>query len=109
MVHLIRHLLDFMSQKDCKAVVPMLSVICRGANAKPACRVWRTSKPATGPAIPGMTQSWRRDWHHVVPLRLSDCARHHLHGGCGRNVRGASVISKLRLIMVGQVAPDRYD
>ncbi|WP_432288474.1 hypothetical protein [Aminobacter sp. BA135] len=53
MVHFIRHLLDFMSQKDCKAVVPMLSVICRGANAKPACRVWRTSRPATGPAIPG--------------------------------------------------------
>ncbi|WP_136617860.1 MULTISPECIES: hypothetical protein [Mesorhizobium] len=53
MVHLIRHLLDFVSQKDRKAVVPTLSAICRGANGKPARRVWRTSRPATGPAIPG--------------------------------------------------------
>ncbi|BBD36285.1 hypothetical protein Amn_11650 [Aminobacter sp. Y103A] len=36
MVHLIRHLLDFVSRKDRKTVVPTLSAICRGADAKPA-------------------------------------------------------------------------
>ncbi|WP_141246107.1 MULTISPECIES: transposase [Mesorhizobium] len=72
-----------MSRKDRKTVVPTPSAIWRGADAKPGMKALEDSKQATRPAYPAITQSWRRDWQHVVPLRLSKCAQHHLHDGCG--------------------------
>ncbi|WP_202324098.1 MULTISPECIES: transposase [unclassified Mesorhizobium] len=107
LAHLIRHLLDFVSRKDRKAVVPMLSAICRARTPSRHEGSGGLRGRRLGRRYPAITQSWRRDWQHVVPFFAYPSVRSIIYDGCGRNVRGASVISKLRLILVSQVAPDR--
>lgn len=63
-VHLIRHSLEFVSLKDRKPVVPALRAIA------PKTPSWNEGTAGVRSRIeyPAITQSWRRNWEHVIPF-----------------------------------------
>lgn len=68
-VHLIRHSLGFVSWKDRKAVVPALRAIYRAKNAEAGIKALDAFDAGPwGQKYPAITQSWRRNWDHVVPF-----------------------------------------
>ena len=68
-VHLIRHSLDFVSWKDRKPVVPALRAIYRAKDAEAGRQALDDFDAGPwGQRYPAITQSWRRNWLHVVPF-----------------------------------------
>jgi putative transposase len=68
-VHLIRHSLDFVSWKDRKPVVPALRAIYRAKDAEAGLKALDDFDAGPwGQRYPAITQSWRRNWSHVVPF-----------------------------------------
>jgi len=68
-VHLIRHSLEFVSWKDRKAVVPVLRAIYRAKDAEAGLAALDAFDAGYwGQRYPAITQSWRRNWQHVVPF-----------------------------------------
>ena len=68
-VHLIRHSLEFVSWKDRKAVVPALRAIYRAKDAEAGMKALEDFEAGFwGQRYPAITQSWRRNWEHVVPF-----------------------------------------
>jgi putative transposase len=68
-VHLIRHSLDFVSWKDRKPVVPALRAIYRAKDAEAGRQALDDFDAGPwGQRYPAITQSWRRNWQHVVPF-----------------------------------------
>jgi putative transposase len=66
-VHLIRHTLEFVSNKDRKPVVPALSAICRTRDAEAGLKALEAFEAGYwGQRYPAISQSWRRNWEHVV-------------------------------------------
>ena len=68
-VHLIRHSLEFVSWKDRKPLMPALRAIYRASDAdagREALEAFASS--SWGQKYPGIAQSWRRNWEHVVPF-----------------------------------------
>ncbi|BAB52454.1 transposase, partial [Mesorhizobium japonicum] len=93
-VHLIRHLLEFVSRKVAK---PLCRRSAPSAGGRTLSR-HEGSGRLRGRRYPAIIQSWRRGCQHVVPFFASECAQHHLHDGYGvRNVRGASAPSPIAL------------
>ena len=68
-VHLIRHLLAFVSYKDRKAVAAALKQIYKatGADAGKTALEAFADGP-WGQKYPGIAQSWRRNWSQVIPF-----------------------------------------
>lgn len=68
-VHLIRHSLTFVSWKDRKAVVPALRAIYRAKDVDAGLAALDDFDAGPwGQKYPAITQSWRRNWDHVVPF-----------------------------------------
>jgi putative transposase len=68
-VHLIRHSLDFVSWKDRKPVVPALREIYRAKDADAGMAALEAFETGYwGRKYPAITQSWRRNWTHVMPF-----------------------------------------
>jgi putative transposase len=68
-VHLIRHSLDFVSWKDRKPVVPALREIYRAKDADAGMAALEAFEAGDwGRKYPAITQSWRRNWTHVIPF-----------------------------------------
>lgn len=68
-VHLIRHSLEFVSWKDRKPVVPALRAIYRAKDAEAGMKALEELEAGYwGQRYPAITQSWRRNWQHVVPF-----------------------------------------
>ena len=68
-VHLIRHSLEFVSWKDRKPVVPGLRAIYRAKDAEAGMKALEDFEAGIwGQRYPAITQSWRRNWQHVVPF-----------------------------------------
>ncbi|ESZ18760.1 IS256 family transposase [Mesorhizobium sp. L2C084A000] len=68
-VHLIRHSLEFVSWKDRKSVVPALRAIYRAKDAEVGMKALEDFEAGYwGQRYPAITQSWRRNWQHVVPF-----------------------------------------
>lgn len=68
-VHLIRYSLTFVSWKDRKSVVPALRAIYRAMDAEAGRQALETFEVGPwGQKYPAITQSWRRNWEHVVPF-----------------------------------------
>ncbi|BCG97455.1 putative transposase for insertion sequence element ISRM3-like protein [Mesorhizobium sp. 131-2-1] len=68
-VHLIRHSLEFVSWKDRKPVVPALRAIYRAKDAEAGMKALEDFEAGYwGQRYPAITQSWRRNWQHVVPF-----------------------------------------
>ncbi|ESZ12141.1 transposase ISRM3 [Mesorhizobium sp. L48C026A00] len=68
-VHLIRHSLEFVSWKDRKPVVPALRAIYRARDADAGMKALDDFEAGYwGQRYPAITQSWRRNWQHVVPF-----------------------------------------
>ncbi|MER8779551.1 IS256 family transposase [Mesorhizobium sp. M0977] len=68
-VHLIRHSLEFVSWKDRKPVVPALRAIYRAKDAEAGMKALEEFEAGYwGQRYPAITQSWRRNWQHVVPF-----------------------------------------
>jgi len=68
-VHLIRHSLDFVSWKDRKPLVPALRAIYRAKDAEAGRQALDDFDAGPwGQRYPAITQSWRRNWQHVVPF-----------------------------------------
>lgn len=68
-VHLIRHSLEFVSWKDRKLVVPALRAIYRAKDAEAGMKALEEFEAGYwGQKYPAITQSWRRNWDHVVPF-----------------------------------------
>jgi len=68
-VHLIRHSLEFVSWKDRKAVMPALRAIYRAKDAEAGRQALDDFDAGLwGQKYPAITQSWRRNWQHVVPF-----------------------------------------
>lgn len=68
-VHLIRHSLEFVSWKDRKLVVPALRAIYRAKDAEAGMKALEDFEAGYwGQRYPAITQSWRRNWQHVVPF-----------------------------------------
>lgn len=68
-VHLIRHSLEFVSWKDRKPVVPALRAIYRAKDAEAGMKALEAFEAGYwGQKYPAITQSWRRNWEHVIPF-----------------------------------------
>jgi putative transposase len=68
-VHLIRNSLDFVSWKDRKLMVPALKAIYRATDAEAGRAALDDFEAGPwGMRYPAIVQSWRRNWHHVVPF-----------------------------------------
>jgi hypothetical protein len=68
-MHLIRHSLEFVSWKDRKPVVPALRAIYRAKDAEAGMKTLEEFEAGYwGQRYPAITQSWRRNWQHVVPF-----------------------------------------
>ena len=68
-VHLIRHSLEFVSWKDRKTVMPALRAIYRARDAEAGMKALEEFEAGYwGQRYPAITQSWRRNWDHVVPF-----------------------------------------
>ncbi|MER8911896.1 IS256 family transposase [Mesorhizobium sp. M0854] len=68
-VHLIRHSLEFVSWKDRKPVVPALRAIYRAQGRRSRHEGLEDFEAGYwGQRYPAITQSWRRNWQHVVPF-----------------------------------------
>jgi putative transposase len=68
-VHLIRHSLEFVSYKDRKPVVPALRAIYRARDAEAGMKALEAFEEGYwGQKYPAISQSWRRNWEHVVPF-----------------------------------------
>jgi putative transposase len=68
-VHLIRHSLEFVSWKDRKPVVPALRAIYRAKDAEAGMKALEDFEAGYwGQRYAAITQSWRRNWQHVVPF-----------------------------------------
>ena len=68
-VHLIRHSLEFVSWKDRKLMVPALKAIYRAKDAEAGRQALDDFDAGPwGQRYPAITQSWRRNWLHVVPF-----------------------------------------
>lgn len=66
-VHLIRHSLEFVSYKDRKPVVPALRAIYRARDAEAGLKALEAFEQGYwGQKYPAISQSWRRNWEHVV-------------------------------------------
>lgn len=68
-VHLLRHNLDFVSYKDCKAVEGALKDIYRALDAAAGEAALAAFEAGEwGRRYPAIAQSWRRAWGEVVPF-----------------------------------------
>ncbi|MGO4486731.1 IS256 family transposase, partial [Rhizobium sp. 2TAF27] len=68
-VHLIRHSLEFVSYKDRKPVMPALRAIYRARDAEAGLKALEAFEEGYwGQKYPAISQSWRRNWEHVVPF-----------------------------------------
>lgn len=68
-VHLIRHSLSFVSWKDRKSIMPSLRGIYRAKDAAAGWEALETfESSAWGQKYAAITQSWRRNWEHVIPF-----------------------------------------
>ena len=68
-VHLIRHSLDFVSWKDRKPAVAALKAIYKAKDAEAGKTALDDFDAGPwGQRYPAITQSWRRNWQHVVPF-----------------------------------------
>ena len=68
-MHLIRHSLEFVSWKDCKAVVPALRAIYRAADAEAGIAALDALEAGFwGQRYPATILSWRRNWELVIPF-----------------------------------------
>jgi putative transposase len=68
-VHLIRHSLEFVSWKDRKPVIPALRAIYRARDAEAGRKALDEFEAGSwGQRYPAITQSWRRNWEHVMPF-----------------------------------------
>jgi putative transposase len=68
-VHLIRHLLAFVSYKDRKTVAAALKQIYRAKDAEAGKTALEAfAEGSWGQKYPAITQSWRRNWTEVVPF-----------------------------------------
>ena len=68
-VHLIRNSMDFASWKDRKPIAAELKAIYRATDADLARKALEDfDAGAWGRKYPAITQSWRRNWEHVIPF-----------------------------------------
>ena len=68
-VHLLRHSMNFASWKDRKHVARALKAVYRAGDAEAGLAALAEFEAGPwGEKYPAIAQSWRRNWHHVIPF-----------------------------------------